>query len=58
MMVLVVLTPLAVLESALRSLCLSYEIQYQEATVMVLTVLAVSVVMATPLKLNPHLSSS
>ena len=50
---------LAVLENTLPSFCLSYKIQYQEATVTVLTVLAVSVVVAvsvvtaTPLKLNP-----
>ena len=54
-----VLAVLAVLESTLRSFCLSYKIQYQEAAVTVLTVLAVSavvallVVTATPLKLNP-----
>ena len=59
-----VLTVLAVLESTLPSSCLSYEIQYQEATVKVLTVLAVSavvmvsVVTATPLKLNPPFPSS
>ena len=59
MTVLAVWTVLAVLESTLPSSCLSYEIQYQEATVTVLTVsavsavLAVSVVTATPLKLNP-----
>ena len=46
-MVLVVLT---VLESTLPSFCLSYNIQHNEATVFVM---AVSVVMATPLKLNP-----
>ena len=40
-------------------LCLSYKVQHNEATVAVLTVLAVSAVMAvsvmtaTPLKLNP-----
>ena len=54
-----VLAVLAVLESTLPSVCLSYKIQYNEATVAVLTVLAVSAVMAvsvmtaTPLKLNP-----
>ena len=50
---------LAVLKSTLPSFCLSYKIQHNEATVAVLTVLAVSAVMAvsvmtaTPLKLNP-----
>ena len=59
MTVLAVLTDLAVLESNLSSFCLSYKIQHNEATVAVLTVLAVSAVMAvsvmtaTPLKLNP-----
>ena len=40
----------------LTSFCLSYEIQHNEATVAVLTVsavMAVSVMTATPLKLNP-----
>ena len=47
------------LESTLPSFCLSYRIQHNEATVAVLTVLAVSAVMAvsvmtaTPLELNP-----
>ena len=56
MTVLAVLTALAVLESTLLSFSLSYKIQDQEATVTVLTVLAVlavSVMTATPLKLNP-----
>ena len=56
MTVLAVLTVSAVLESALPSFCLSYKIQHNEATVAVLTVLAVmavSVMTATPLKLNP-----
>ena len=60
-----VLTVLAVLESTLPSICLSYEIEHNEATIAVLTVwavltvlavsavVAVSVMMATPLKLNP-----
>ena len=58
MTVLTVLTVLAVPENTLPS-CLSYKIQHDEATVAVLTVLAVSAVMAvsvmtaTPLKLNP-----
>ena len=56
---LAVLTFLAVLKSTLPSACLSYRIQYQETTGTVLTVfavsavVAVSVVTATPLKLNP-----
>ena len=60
--VLEVLTILAVLESTLPSFCLSHKIQHNEATVAVLTVLAVSAVMAisvitaTPLKLNHPLS--
>ena len=49
---------LTVLESTFPSFCLSYEIQHNEATVAVLTVLAVPVVTATPLKLNPLFSSS
>ena len=61
MTVLAVFMVLAVLESTLPSFCLSYKykIQHNEATVAVLTVLAVSAVMAvsvmtaTPLKLNP-----
>ena len=50
---------MTVLAVALPSLCLSYKIQRQETTVTVLTalavsaVVAVSVVTATPLKLNP-----
>ena len=51
-----VLAVLAVLESTLPSSCFSYKIQYQEAAVTVLAVsavVAVSVVTATPLKLNP-----
>ena len=54
-----VLAVLTVLESTLPSICLSYEIQHNEATMAVLTVLAVSAVVAvsvmtaTPLKLNP-----
>ena len=62
--VLVVLTVLAVLESTLRSFCLSYKRQYQRAAVTVLvvsavlTVVTVLVVTATPLKLSPPFSSS
>ena len=41
-----VLTVLAVLESTLPSCCLSCKIQHNEATVAVLTVLAVSAVVA------------
>ena len=51
-----VLTVLAVLESIVPSFCLSYKIQHNEATVAVLAVsavMAVSVMTATPLKLNP-----
>ena len=61
MTVLAVLTVLVVLESTLRSFRLSYKIQYEEAAVTVLTVsavVAVSVVTATPLKLNPPFLSS
>ena len=61
MMVLAVLTVLAVLESTLRSFCLSFKITYQGAAVAVLAVsavVAVSVVTATPLKLSPPLLSS
>ena len=53
------MTALAVLESTLPSFCLSYKIQHREATVAVLTVspvsaaMVVSVMTATPLKLNP-----
>ena len=43
MTVLVVLT---VLESTLPPVCLSYEMQHNEATVAILTVLAISAVMA------------
>ena len=46
MTALAVLTVLAVLESTSPSFCLSYKIQHNEATVAVLTVLAVSAVMA------------
>ena len=46
MTVLAVLTVSAVLESTLPSVCLSCKIQHNEATVAVLTVLAVSAVMA------------
>ena len=53
MTVLAVLTDLAVLESTLPSFCFSYKIQCQEAAVTVSAVVAVSVVTATPLKLNP-----
>ena len=56
MTALAVLTVLAVLESTLPSFCFSYKIQCQEAAVTVLAVsavMAVSVVTATPLKLNP-----
>ena len=54
-----VLTVLAALESTLPSFCLSYEIHHDEATVAVLTDLAVSAVMAVSVmtayfvKLNP-----
>ena len=61
MTVLAVLAALAVLESTLHSFCLSYKIQYQEAAVTVLAVSAVVallVVTATPLKLNPPFPSS
>ena len=48
------MTVLAVLESStLPSFCLSYKIKHKEATVAVLAVMAVSVMTATPLKLNP-----
>ena len=60
MTVLALLTVVAVLESSFSpSFSLSYKIQRNEATVAVLTVLAVSAVVAvsvmtaTPLKLNP-----
>ena len=65
MTVLAVLMVLAVLESTLPSFCLSCKIQYQETTVTVLTMLAVSavvevsVVTATPpLNSTPLFSSS
>ena len=41
-----VLTVLAILKSTLPSFCLSYKLQHSEATVVVLTVPAVSAVMA------------
>ena len=47
---------LAVLESTMRSVCSSYKIWYQEAAMTVLAVsavVAVPVVTASPLKLNP-----
>ena len=44
---------LTVLESTLPSLCLSYKIQHHKATVAVSAVMEVSVMTATPLKLNP-----
>ena len=56
-----VLAVLAVLERTLPSSCLSYKIQCKETTVTVLTVLAVvavPLVTATPLKLNPPFPSS
>ena len=59
MTVLAVLTVPAVLESSLPSCCLSCKIQYQEATVTVVTalvvsaVVVVSVVTATPLNSTP-----
>ena len=55
---LAVLTVLAVLENTLRFFCWAYKIQDEEATVTVLTVLAVMAVTATPLKLNPPFPSS
>ena len=64
MTVLVVLTISAALKSTLPTFRLSYKIQDKEATVTVLTVLAVSavlavsVVAATPLKLNPLFPTS
>ena len=61
MTVLAVFTVLAVLECTLPSFCLSCKIQCRETTVTVLmvsAVVAVSVVTATPLKLNPPFSSS
>ena len=56
MTVLAVLTASTVMESTLSSVCLTCEIQHQEATVTVLTVSAVAavlVVTASPLKLKP-----
>ena len=58
MTVLAVLTALAALESTLPSLCLSYKIQDEGASVMVSAVKAVSVATATPLKLNPPFLTS
>ena len=64
MTVLAVLTVSTVLESILPSFRLSYKIQHNDATVTVLTVLAVSAVVAvsvmtaTPLKLNPPFLTS
>ena len=46
---------LAVLESTLPSICLSHEIEHNEATVAVSAVMAVSGMTVTPLKLNPLL---
>ena len=40
-------------ERLVPSCCLSYKIKQNEATVAVLAVVAVSVMTATPLKLNP-----
>ena len=48
-----VLVVLAVLGSNLPCRCLSYKIQDQEATMTALAVVAVSVMTATPLRLNP-----
>ena len=56
------MTGLAVLESTLRSFCLSYKVQDKEATVTVLTVsavmavIAVLVVTVTPHKTQPPFS--
>ena len=64
MTILAVLTVGAVLESTLPSTCLSYKIQHNEAAVAVFTVLAasavvaVSVMTAAPLKLNPPFCDS
>ena len=58
MTVFAVLTALVVLENTLHSFCWSYKIQNEEATVTVLTLLAVWVMTATPLKLNPPFPSS
>ena len=54
------MTVLAVLDNTLRAFCWSYKLQNKEATVSVLTVLAVmavSIMTATPLKLNPPFPS-
>ena len=53
-----VLTVLAVPESTLPSFFLSYKIQHNEATVVVLTVLAVSAVMAVPVVTATPLNST
>ena len=53
MTVLAVLTVLTILERTFPSCCLSYQIWQNEATVAVLTVLAVSAVMAVPSWLPP-----
>ena len=61
MTALVVLTVLAVLESTLPSFCLSYKIHHNVAVLTVWAVsavMAVSVMTATPLKLNPPFPSS
>ena len=66
MTVLAVLTVLAFRSgehlALLLAFCLSYEIQHDEATVAVFltvsAVMAVSVMMATPLELNPSFQSS
>ena len=58
MTVLALLTVLAVLDGTLPSFCFSYKIQCQETVLTVLAVVAVPVVTATPLKLNPPFSSS
>ena len=52
-----VLTVSAVLESTLPCLRLSYKMQGKEANVTVLAVVALSVMTASPLKLNPPLSN-
>ena len=58
MTVLAVLTVLVVLENTLPFFCWSYKTEEKEATVTVLAVMTVSVVTATPLKLNPPFPSS
>ena len=58
MTALAVFTNLAVLQNTLPSVCWSYKIQDKEGAVAVLAVVAVSVVTATPLKLNPPFPSS